>query len=107
MPVFNPWCIILTRLVDFLTKIRWFPRSISALFSWPSNGQLIPHMSYDRGHDDARASGRAMGSFLKLRECLGMLLEECCDQRMHIMVHSVGNYAFRHGLFGIRAQLAN
>ena len=28
-------------------------------FSWPSDGQLIPYMSYYR--DDARASGRAMG----------------------------------------------
>ena len=31
----------------------------TGLFSWPSDGQLIPYMSYYR--DDARASGRAMG----------------------------------------------
>jgi esterase/lipase superfamily enzyme len=36
-----------------------------------------------------------------------MLPEEYRGQRMHLMAHSVGNYAFRHGLFGIRAKLGN
>ena len=36
-----------------------------------------------------------------------MLPGEYCDQRLHLMAHSVGNYAFRYGLFAIRAQLAD
>jgi esterase/lipase superfamily enzyme len=79
------------------------------LFSWPSDGQMIPYMSYYRDRDDARASGPAMGrAFLKLREFLqGLSPEEYCDQRLHLMAHSMGNYAFRHGLYAIRAQLGN
>jgi esterase/lipase superfamily enzyme len=36
-----------------------------------------------------------------------MLPEECCDQRLHLMAHSVGNYEFWHGLYAISAQLGN
>jgi esterase/lipase superfamily enzyme len=79
------------------------------LFSWPSDGQLIPVMSYYSDRDDAKSSGSAMArTFLKLRDFLGDLSpEQYCEQRLHLMAHSMGNYAFRHGLQSIRSELGD
>lgn len=77
------------------------------LFSWPSDGKLIPFMSYYSDRNDAKASGPAMArAFLKLHEFLeNMAKEERCEQRLQLMAHSMGNYALRHAVQGIRAEL--
>lgn len=79
------------------------------LFSWPSDGEMVPYMSYYSDRNDAEVSGPAMArTFLKLRDFLrGKDPEELCDQRIHLMAHSMGNYAFRHAVQGIRAELGD
>jgi esterase/lipase superfamily enzyme len=69
------------------------------LFSWPSDGQLIPYMSDYRDRDDARGSGRRWEKFSKAIEYLEcMRPKEYCDQRLHLILYRVGNYTFRHGV---------
>ncbi|MCI0430348.1 MAG: alpha/beta hydrolase [Rhodospirillales bacterium] len=79
------------------------------LFSWPSDGEMVPFMSYYSDRDDAKASGLAVArTLLKLRDFLqGATPEEWCDQRLHLMAHSMGNYALRHGLQGLRHELGD
>jgi esterase/lipase superfamily enzyme len=74
-------------------------------FSWPSNGQVVPPWQYFSDRDDAEASGKAMArSLLRLVE----FLDETnaggnqCTQRLHLIVHSMGNWALRHTLQGLR-----
>lgn len=79
------------------------------LFSWPGDGEMIPFMSYYSDRSDARNSGMAMArTFLFLRDFVGQMgraSEEFCGQRLHLLAHSMGNYALRHGLQGIRSEL--
>lgn len=90
------------------------------LFSWPSDGQVAPAWNYFSDRDDAEASGLAMGRALKR---LVEFLEEMrkvdretilaaqrlgevpdrdalrqCTRRLHILAHSMGNWALRHAL---------
>ena len=77
------------------------------LFSWPSDGLMVPFMSYYSDREDARASGPALArAFLRLRDFLREELgvEEHCDQRLHILAHSMGAYVLRNGLQAIRAK---
>ena len=79
------------------------------LFSWPGDGAMVPFMSYYSDRSDARNSGMAMArTFLFLRDFVAQLGQaggEFCEQRLHLLAHSMGNYALRHGLQGIRAEL--
>ncbi len=79
------------------------------LFSWPSNGEMVPLMSYYSDRTDAKASGPAMArALLKLHDFLGgSAPEEWCDQRLHVMAHSMGTYAFRHAVQGVRGELGD
>lgn len=77
------------------------------VFSWPSDGALVPILSYYSDRDDARASGVAVArAFLKLRQFLVDLgRERHCQQSLHLVAHSMGNYALRWALQGIRGEL--
>lgn len=79
------------------------------LFSWPGDGEMIPFLSYYSDRSDARNSGMAMArTFLFLRDFVAQLKQDggqFCEQRLHVLAHSMGNYALRHGLQGIRAEL--
>ena len=81
------------------------------LFTWPGDGKMIPFISYYSDRSDARNSGMAMArTFLFLRDFLaemGQANEEFCQQRLHLLAHSMGNYALRHGLQGIRSELGD
>jgi esterase/lipase superfamily enzyme len=70
------------------------------LFSWPSDGSMMPYVAYANDRQDAVASGPAFArGFLKLAEFLrGATPEESCDQRVHLVAHSMGNYVLRHAL---------
>lgn len=74
------------------------------LFTWPSDGSLMPFKAYISDRDDARASGIALGRGLqKLANYLrGVSPEEYCGQKLHLFAHSMGNYALRWALQGIR-----
>lgn len=81
------------------------------VFTWPGDGEMVPLQSYYSDRSDARNSGMAMArTFLFLRDFLVDLSREdeaFCQQRMHILAHSMGNYALRFGVQGIRAELGS
>lgn len=90
------------------------------LFSWPSNGRVQPAWNYFSDREDAEASGIAMGR--ALARMVGFLEElrtedrqailaarkegyvpdksdlKQCTRRLHVLAHSMGNYALRHAL---------
>jgi esterase/lipase superfamily enzyme len=70
------------------------------LFSWPSDGSMMPYVAYANDRQDAAASGPAFArAFLKLSDFLrGSTPEEACEQRIHLVAHSMGNYVMRHAL---------
>jgi esterase/lipase superfamily enzyme len=75
-------------------------------FSWPSNGKVVPPWQYFSDRDDAEASGKAMArSLLRLVEFLDETNSggEQCAQRLHLVAHSMGNWALRHALQGLRS----
>lgn len=76
-----------------------------AVFSWPSDGRMVPWWSYSRDRDDARASGAAVGRFLlKLVEFLRTTTAENCQQQVHLLAHSMGAYVMRWALQRILAE---
>lgn len=77
-------------------------------FSWPADGEMIPQLSYYRDRDDAKASGMAIArAFLRLRQWIAQEVakEDQCRHRLHLVAHSMGNYALRHAVQAIRSQL--
>ena len=75
-------------------------------FSWPADGEMAPWISYYRDRDDAKASSVAIArAFLRLLDYFAELdKSKFCWQRLHLLAHSMGNYALRHALQGIIAQ---
>ena len=72
------------------------------VFSWPSNGRTEPPWEYHSDRDDAAASGVAMARFMM--RVLDFLSDKGkCEQRIHLVAHSMGNWAFRHAVQGIIA----
>ncbi len=80
------------------------------LFTWPSNGQALPYVSYKSDREDARGSGGAVGrGILKLRDFLIRLRRndsELCNQEFHVLCHSMGNYVLQNAVAKI-AQFSN
>jgi esterase/lipase superfamily enzyme len=76
------------------------------LFSWPSDGQAVPLMSYYSDREDARASGPAVArAFLKLRDYLVELdQQDYCLRCLHLLTHSMGAYVLRNGLQAVLAK---
>jgi len=90
------------------------------MFSWPSNGEVFPSYNYFSDREDAEVSGIAMARALKrLAEFLARLRAEDrevihraklqgqvpppealrqCERRLHLVAHSMGNWALRHAL---------
>jgi esterase/lipase superfamily enzyme len=78
------------------------------LFSWPSDGSMLPYLAYKSDRADARASGPAVGrAFLKLRDFLFSLRDAngkpvdpdaLCNQELHLLCHSMGNYVLQNAL---------
>ena len=77
------------------------------VFSWPSDGSLLPFKAYASDRDDARASGVALArGLLKLADFLhGTRPQDYCGRSLHIVAHSMGNYALRWAVQAIRAQV--
>ena len=80
-----------------------------ALFSWPSDGSIFPWLAYASDRRDSAASGPAFGrGILKLADFLqSITVEEACNQRLHLIAHSMGNYVLRHALQEIIRQKGN
>ncbi|MCG6939092.1 MAG: alpha/beta hydrolase, partial [Gammaproteobacteria bacterium] len=75
------------------------------LFSWPSDGSAMPFLAYASDRQDAAPSGPAFArAFMKLADFLrGASSEEECDQKLHLLAHSMGNYVLRHAVQEIRS----
>ena len=68
------------------------------LFSWPSNGSMLPYFAYSSDRSDARGSGKAFGrGMLKLRDFLHLLRDDC-GRNLHLLCHSMGNYVLEQAL---------
>lgn len=90
-------------------------------FSWPSDGKVFPYTKYHSDREDAAASGIAIArSLLKLIDFLRRgaetprIAEEdgkhrsydrMCQQNIHLVAHSMGNWALRHAVQGLRVEL--
>jgi esterase/lipase superfamily enzyme len=71
-------------------------------FSWPSNGKVFPPWEYASDRNDAALSGLAMAR--ALRRFVDFLNEsERCKGRLHLVCHSMGNWALRHAVLGLRS----
>lgn len=99
------------------------------VFSWPSDGSLMPYIAYANDRADARTSGAALGRGLlklgefvrrvsdelgpRVRSDLGRdaetarLRKELCAGRLHLMAHSMGAYALRHAVQGMRRDVGD
>jgi esterase/lipase superfamily enzyme len=68
------------------------------LFSWPSDGSMMPYIAYANDRQDAAASGPAFArGLLKLADFLrGSTPEDACEHKLHLVAHSMGNYVLRH-----------
>ncbi len=81
-------------------------QTLVVLFSWPSDGSMVPYLAYGSDRADAKASGLAIGrAMLKLRDFLRTLRrgaehedEELCHQDIHLLCKSMGNYVLQHAL---------
>ena len=71
-----------------------------ALFSWPSDGSMLPWIAYSNDRRDAAASGPAFArGILKLVDFLHSAgPNDTCEQDLHLVAHSMGNYVLRHAL---------
>ena len=71
-------------------------------FSWPSDGNVEPPWKYASDREDAALSGLAMAR--ALRRFVDFLnAGEPCRQRLHLVTHSMGNWALRHAVLGLRS----
>ena len=99
------------------------------VFSWPSDGSLMPYIAYANDRADARTSGAALGrGLLKLGEFMRRVSDELgprvrsdlgrdaeaarlrkglCAGRLHLMAHSMGAYALRHAVQGRRKKVGD
>lgn len=71
------------------------------VFSWPSDGSMLPLLAYKSDRTDAAVSGAALSrALLKLRDFLAGIRrgDDHCNARLHLLAHSMGNYVLRHGL---------
>lgn len=93
------------------------------VFSWPSNGRVYPAYEYDSDRHDAQASGIAIAR--ALQRLVAFLIEirsedraaertarvegksldpaclRACTQRIHLVAHSMGNWALRHAVLAL------
>lgn len=73
------------------------------LFSWPTNGRIEPPWEYTSDREDGALSGIAIARALKRFLDFLEQQKKPCEQRIHLVAHSMGNWALRHALLGIRS----
>jgi esterase/lipase superfamily enzyme len=88
------------------------PKLIPVIFSWPSDGAALLSGSqgkaaYQNDRLDAKASGPAFArAFLKMTDFIQQLApDEQCNRKIHLVAHSMGNYALRQALQEIHRQV--
>lgn len=75
-------------------------------FAWPSDGEMVPKLSYLSDRDEAARSGPAIArAFLRLIDYLCKIdSDDYCLRNIHVVAHSMGNYALRHTLQALIAR---
>lgn len=72
------------------------------LFTWPSDGQALPFVSYKSDRSKAKGASGAFGrGLLKLRDFLFEICKVTCNpcgQNIHLLCHSMGNYLLQEAL---------
>jgi len=103
------------------------PDPVVFVFAWPSNGRAFPATAYFSDRDDAKMSGIAMArALLALLRFMASvhdddrrLIREArerdeipnptqlkrCQGRLHLLAHSMGNWALRHAVLRIKEEL--
>jgi len=86
------------------------------VFSWPSDASLAPFVAYRNDRQDAQASGIAIArALMRLVDFLRDLdapehpaptKRISCSAPMHLVAHSMGNWALRSAVQGVRAILS-
>lgn len=79
---------------------------VVVLFTWPSDGQALPFVSYKSDRTEAAGSGAAVGrGFLKVRDFLADIRDRAtkgggtlCGQDIHLLCHSMGNFLLQNAL---------
>ncbi len=72
-------------------------------FCWPSNGKVQPPWEYFSDRDDAKASGTAIARTVRrFIEFMGTEGDAQCRRRIHLVAHSMGNWALRHTVQGLK-----
>lgn len=103
----------LERAAELADKYKTGRKRLNAVaFCWPSDGEMIPWMSYSRDRDDARASGPAAArAFLRFADFIRWVRDPGvntsrtpveCGQKIHLVAHSMGNYVLRNAVQALR-----
>lgn len=79
---------------------------VVVLFSWPSDGSSMPFAAYKSDRSDAEDAGKSMGrAILKLKDFLSTLHKDAkhkneilCNNDIHLLCHSMGNYVLENAL---------
>jgi esterase/lipase superfamily enzyme len=76
------------------------------VFSWPSDGSMMPFLAYKRDRSDAVTSALAFSrGLIKLYEFLKKVRKNTqCKARLHLLCHSMGNYVLRNGIQEVRRE---
>ena len=77
---------------------------VMMMFSWPSLGRGVSPKTYDDERVRAGASGPALGrAIMKATDFIRAIKrDERCNGRIHIMAHSMGNFALRGAIQSMR-----
>ena len=75
------------------------------LFTWPSDGMALPFASYKSDRTEGAGSGYAFGrGLLKVKDFLAAMRdrakdgEPLCEQDIHLLCHSMGNYVLQNSI---------
>jgi esterase/lipase superfamily enzyme len=73
------------------------------VFTWPSEGKMVPLLSYPRDRAEVERSGDAMARAIEIaaRYLQKIAVADRCEQRLNLLAHSMGNYALRFGVQGL------
>jgi len=82
-------------------KTVWAPADKameSSVFSWPTNGRMVPFLDFASDRDDARSSAKAVSRTLQrvLEYMRSVKKPDWCNADFHLAAHSMGNYLLRH-----------
>lgn len=91
-------------------KTLWAPEDRlleTAVFSWPTNGEMMPWLDYASDRDDARSSAKAVARALQrlLDYLRSVPKSDWCNANIHLVAHSMGNYLLRNALQAMLSDL--